>query len=194
MRLTHLVTNSHLRHLADAEHIVLLERFLQSQKDYIRFRAKIQDNFMISCFDPVADFSLCFALDVLPRQLNGVHPDACLSTVALERVAAMARGVVEDQRIPIRPPNGMAKYERIVTASQAEEALPLQPTKDTTTTESSTTITSMEAFQKKILPWEMMLASDLDFSEVQAAHAMSMSPMASGKRSQLIVIASLLSR
>jgi hypothetical protein len=186
-----------LQSIANTPFILGFRRYIQQQKDYVRFRVKVDGNYMLKAFHPIEDLTLEFVLDIFPRVLCKLHPDTSVTVPALERIAAMQPQVNGFQHIPFR----FQRWDALEKAMRIAK-------KELDETESGkpkpATITN-EAFQKKILPWQMMLESDLDLSEVPSGATYDVNAgngvgnsaktrQGAASPSNLIVIASLLSR
>ncbi|KAJ3065543.1 Tar (HIV-1) RNA binding protein 1 [Podochytrium sp. JEL0797] len=164
-----------------------LIHFIQTNADCAKHRAHLDTLFFISAkgFEPIADVSMEFVFHV-GLAAAGVTPEERISAHAFERI-----GCVGSQGVPLFHAASRRAVWRAATSegggglpmefSDPAESIKQQLTNQTTTTEM--------ALQRKIEPWETMLATDFDFSGPQQRDITTRRT-----RFPLIVVASLVSK
>lgn len=160
--------------LLEDKYISTLLTFMKKYADSQKLYDKIKDNFYLMRFDPLQDFNIEFIF----RELMTLF-----DVIDNEKISSRAFLKVNPQPVAFCPFNNPARRDVYTSAdpmeamAQEAETQPSVPSED---------ITSNESFQKKILPWEMMLQTDVDLTKslVQKKR----------RRNDLIVVASLIDR
>ncbi|KAI9323060.1 hypothetical protein BX666DRAFT_2016546 [Dichotomocladium elegans] len=158
------------------QYMVSLIRFMENYSETSKFKDKFESQFYMTEFDPIEDFNIEFIF----RQLMSVF-----GVIDNEKIASRAFYKVNPNLVDWCPFTN-PKRKRVYTSVDPNELLeePLSPTKKYDAAASNA---SEEAsYQKKIMPWEMMLETDVDLTKslVQKKR----------RRNDLIVVASLVDR
>ncbi|KAJ3041776.1 Tar (HIV-1) RNA binding protein 1 [Rhizophlyctis rosea] len=175
---------SHLSHLLQQlPQISSAAQFISDNVECARHREKCQKAYFLGGgFDPLADVNLEFLLRGC-LAVSGVAEDERISVMAFEKVNPL-RG----RQIPLRNP---AKSRDAWAPDSAIKLARLIAGKDNVYDEIPSTNTTSAApdapIQKKIVPWEAMMETDIDLSrEREDRHKK--------RRNPLIVVASLISK
>ncbi|KAJ3289327.1 Tar (HIV-1) RNA binding protein 1, partial [Borealophlyctis nickersoniae] len=170
--------------LTSHPHITATARFISTNTECARHRAKCdQAYFMGGGFDPVEDVNLEF-LYRGALAVAGVAEDERISAMAFEKV-----NPAPGRRIPLRhPTKGRDKWTQDSTITLARLTGRIPDSTDTShPTAKKPSYESTAPVQKKIVPWEIMMESDIDLS-------MDREDQAKKRRHPLVVVASLVSK
>ncbi|KAI9277942.1 hypothetical protein BC943DRAFT_298425 [Umbelopsis sp. AD052] len=146
-----------------------LHDFLESNADTVRFREKLEESYYFREFDAEKDFNLDFIFRQVPTIFNVSDS---------ERIGMRAFLKVDPQVADLFPLINPERTAIKASAGSLEELLANDPAPTENTDDAS--------FQKKIMPWEMMLESDIDLTKNLVRH--------NRRRNDLIVVASLVDR
>ncbi|KAH8553159.1 hypothetical protein BGW37DRAFT_488649 [Umbelopsis sp. PMI_123] len=155
--------------VANQRTLETLYDFLESNSDTVRFREKLEESYYFSEFDTEKDFNLDFIFRQLPTVFNISES---------ERIGTRAFLKVDPQVADLFPMINPERTAIKASAGSLEELL----ANDTVSVDNR----DEASFQKKIMPWEMMLESDIDLTKSLVRH--------NRRRNDLIVVASLIDR
>ncbi|KAI9275765.1 hypothetical protein BDA99DRAFT_195528 [Phascolomyces articulosus] len=152
-----------------------LIKFMDQYVDTIKFAEKIKSNFYMTEFDPLADYNIEFIF----RQILSIF-----DVLENEKIASRAFMKVNPEPVEGCP---FSNPERRNIRSVAD-SINLQENEDQSKQEEgeSSEANNEDVYQKKIMPWEMMLETDVELTKDLVK--------AKRRRNDLIVIASLIDR
>ncbi|RUS24460.1 hypothetical protein BC938DRAFT_473545, partial [Jimgerdemannia flammicorona] len=152
----------------------IIYNFVQQNSDCIRFREKMESAYYMNGFSPLQDYNIEFIFREM-LALNGVTENERIAARAFEKV-----NPIPSAACPFRNADRKVVY----ASTSPSELFELSEDGDAETRQAS--ITEDAGYQKKIVPWEMMLQTDIDLSRelVQKKRP----------RNDLIVVASLIDR
>ncbi|KAI8390273.1 hypothetical protein BD560DRAFT_362076 [Blakeslea trispora] len=152
--------------IEDDKYIQSMNAFMDSYVDCIKYWDKLQQLFYMTKFDPVADYNVEFIF----RQM----------------LAEFDKSFIRINPSPVeRCPFDNPARHSVYTSADPSELIAIQDETEQQQVNTESSITE-DVFQKKIMPWEMMLETDMDLTKhlVQQKR----------KRNDLIVVASLIDR
>ncbi|KAI8988894.1 hypothetical protein BDB01DRAFT_719270 [Pilobolus umbonatus] len=147
------------------KYLKAMGHFMDTYVDCVKFIDKIKAQFYMSKFDPIEDFNVEFIF----RQMMAFFNKSFMRV--------NPKGV---ERCPFTNPKRIPLY----TSVDPTELMDLEET--TQVVDNTVNSSSEEVFQKKIMPWEIMLETDMDLTKNLVKK--------NRKRNQLIVVASLIDR
>ncbi|KAI8359079.1 hypothetical protein EDC96DRAFT_545587 [Choanephora cucurbitarum] len=161
--------------IEDDKYIQSMNAFMDSYVDCIKYWDKLQQQFYMTKFDPVADYNIEFIF----RQML-----AEFDVIENERIGSKSFIRVNPSPVERCPFDNPARHSVYTSADPSELIATQDETKQNQTGEEDNL--AEDVFQKKIMPWEMMLETDMDLTKniVQQKR----------KRNDLIVVASLIDR
>ncbi|KAI7902965.1 uncharacterized protein BX663DRAFT_551827 [Cokeromyces recurvatus] len=163
-------------------YIASILKFMETYSDCKKFFDKIDAHFYMSRFDPLQDFNIEFIFRQMMTEFDMIHNEKIGS-----RAFIQVNSKVVD-RCPFENSSRKSVYtcadptEKIGTLVGDEEEEEERLDK-----KESEMNPSEDVYQKKIMPWEMMLETDMDMTK-------SLVKKNSRRRNDLIVVASLIDR
>jgi tRNA(Leu) C34 or U34 (ribose-2'-O)-methylase TrmL len=152
-----------------------INRFILNNNECKRFREKIfESSYYFSKFDIVEDFSVDFLFRILPT-ISGIAENERISAHAFEKIVENPYSL-----IPYRTKKNIKYHPSIFDVSY-------KPTESNDDKKERDALTDNTPIQKKIIPWEIMMQTDIDLSRETIIGAKK-------SRNSLIVIASLVSK
>lgn len=152
--------------------------FIESNGDIARFRAKLEESYYFREFDSDKDFNLEFIFRQLPTVFNVSESErigsvsrfvcagsAVLASSRLTRYIQRAFYKLYPQVATLIPMTNAERSAIKASAGTIEELLANDPV--------AVEVRDEMSFQKKIMPWEMMLESDIDLTKSLARHNVS---------------------
>ncbi|CAO3698396.1 unnamed protein product [Rhizopus stolonifer] len=159
--------------LENNKYLDAMGKFMEIYVDCIKFFDKIKSQFYMSRFDPVQDFNVEFIFRQMMTEFQVIDN---------EKIGSKAFFRVNSEIVKRCPFENPARKTFYTAADPTEliglEEEPIVDTPQTTTTE--------DVYQKKIMPWEMMLETDMDLTKNLVKK--------NRRRNDLIVVASLVDR
>ncbi|KAI9478551.1 MAG: hypothetical protein EXX96DRAFT_571334 [Benjaminiella poitrasii] len=159
-------------------YITSILKFMETYSDCKKFFDKIDAHFYMSRFDPLEDFNVEFIFRQMMSEFD---------VISNEKIASKAFVRVNPKAVPRCPFENAARKEVYTCADPTEKIGSLEQREEETGTPSNEAISSEDVYQKKIMPWEMMLETDMDMTK-------SLVKKNSRRRHDLIVVASLIDR
>lgn len=156
------------------KYIQSIRTFMETYVDCIKFFDKIQTSFYMTHFDPIQDFNIEFIFRQMMSEFQVIDNEKIGSKSFLKLNSTVA------ERCPFENP---ARKE-IYTSADPSEMIGLEEVVESAQKETSTE--AEDVFQKKIMPWEMMLETDMDLTKNLVKK--------NRRRNDLIVVASLIDR
>ncbi|KAG2185439.1 hypothetical protein INT44_002230, partial [Umbelopsis vinacea] len=153
-----------------------LHDFLESNADTVRFREKLEESYYFREFDAEKDFNLDFIFRQVPTIFNVSDS---------ERIGMVSSDLVNKElvcRYEETKPGSISEHSLKTAIKASAGSLEELLANDPAPTENK----DDASFQKKIMPWEMMLESDIDLTKNLVRH--------NRRRNDLIVVASLVDR
>ncbi|KAG1589375.1 hypothetical protein G6F48_004655 [Rhizopus delemar] len=160
--------------LENNKYLDCIGNFMKTYIDCIKFFEKIKSQFYMSRFDPVQDFNIEFIFRQMMTEFQVIDNEK-IGSKAFVRVNPQ---IVE--RCPFQNP----ARKLIYTAADPTELIGVVEEQDENVPE--TVQTAEDVYQKKIMPWEMMLETDMDLTKNLVKK--------NRRRNDLIVVASLVDR
>ncbi|KAI7864646.1 hypothetical protein BDF14DRAFT_1987237 [Spinellus fusiger] len=158
------------------EYLNSLDSFLEQYSDCVKFYEKIKTQFYLTEFDGVKDFNVEFIF----RQLMTIFEVIDNEKIASKAFMKLNPKPVE--RCPFVNPQRTSAY----TAADPSELVGIESQAATKESSVSNTNNDEVSYQKKIMPWEMMLETDADLTKTLVQKKR--------RRNDLIVVASLVDR
>ncbi|KAI7894857.1 uncharacterized protein EV154DRAFT_599678 [Mucor mucedo] len=165
------------KQLEENRYLQSIGRFMETYVDCIKFYDKIQTQFYMTKFDPIQDFNIEFIFRQMMTEF-GVIENERIGSKAFLRVNPHAV-----ERCPFENP----KRKELYTSADPSEMIGIEEEIELAEASSTSSNNGLEeVIQKKIMPWEMMLETDMDLTKnlVQKNR----------RRNDLIVVASLIDR
>ncbi|KAI9494149.1 hypothetical protein BDB00DRAFT_928434 [Zychaea mexicana] len=152
-----------------------LVTFMEQYVDTINFAEKIKSNFYMTEFNPLEDYNLEFIF----RQMMSVF-----DVLENEKIASRAFMKVNPEYVescPFENPHrrNIVKFSDSINIEEEEE-------KDKSDEKKEQAVNEDVSYQKKIMPWEMMLETDVELTKDLVK--------SKRRRNDLIVVASLVDR
>ncbi|ORE02050.1 hypothetical protein BCV72DRAFT_252709 [Rhizopus microsporus var. microsporus] len=161
------IKRGHGAMLENNRYLDSIGNFMETYVDCIKFFDKIQAQFYMARFDPIQDFNVEFIF----RQMMTEFQKAFVR-VNPQRV----------KRCPFENPERGSVY----TAADPSELIGTEQPDAMATIDTLSNQSSEDVYQKKIMPWEMMLETDMDLTKNLVKK--------NRRRNDLIVVASLIDR
>ncbi|KAI9019565.1 hypothetical protein CLU79DRAFT_888618 [Phycomyces nitens] len=157
--------------IEENDYLNSLNTFLTQYSDCVKFYDKIKSQFYLTEFDPIKDFNIEFIF----RQMMTIF-----EVIDNEKIGSRSFTKINPkpvERCPFINPDRVFAYTSADPAEMigAEEQPIIEPTS-----------TDEISYQKKIMPWEMMLETDADLTKTLVQKKR--------RRNDLIVVASLVDR
>ncbi|GAA5797284.1 hypothetical protein HPULCUR_002665 [Helicostylum pulchrum] len=170
------ISRGYGKKLEENKYLQSIGRFMDTYVDCIKFFDKIQSQFYMSKFDPIQDFNIEFIFRQMMTEFQVIEN---------ERIGSKAFVRVNPQVVARCPFENPARKE-MYTSADPSEMIGLEEEIELAEATSTSNTTLEEVIQKKIMPWEMMLETDMDLTKnlVQKNR----------RRNDLIVVASLIDR
>lgn len=164
------------KELEGNKYLQSINHFMNNHVDCVKFLDKISNIFYMSKFDPMQDFNVEFIFRQMMTEFQVIDN---------ERIGSKAFLRVNAQPVERCPFDNPSRKE-VYTSADPSELIALEEEIEAAATDSNGNSNAEEVIQKKILPWEMMLETDMDLTKnlVQKNR----------RRNDLIVVASLIDR
>ncbi|ORE16390.1 hypothetical protein BCV71DRAFT_265697 [Rhizopus microsporus] len=150
--------------------------FMETYVDCIKFFDKIQAQFYMARFDPIQDFNVEFIFRQMMTEFQVIDN---------EKIGSKAFVRVNPQRVE-RCPFENPERRSVYTAADPSELIGTEQPDAMATMDTPSNQSSEDVYQKKIMPWEMMLETDMDLTKNLVKK--------NRRRNDLIVVASLIDR
>lgn len=142
--------------LEDNKYLKTLGTFMETYTDCIKFFDKIQAQFYMSKFDPIQDFNVEFIFRQMMSEFQVIEN---------EKIGSKAFIRLNSQAPPRCPFENPARKEYYTSADPSEMIGSIEEEIENTQEEANITSTTDDVYQKKIMPWEMMLETDMDLTK-----------------------------
>lgn len=164
--------------LEDNAYVKSLNSFMETYTDCIKFFDKIQNQFYMSKFDPIQDYNVEFIFRQMMTEFQVIDN---------EKIGSKAFIRLNPQAPPRCPFENPARSE-CYTSADPSEMIGIEQEIENAQAEAaaSSNAAADDVYQKKIMPWEMMLETDMDLTK--HLHKKNR------RSNDLIVVASLIDR
>ncbi|EPB84910.1 hypothetical protein HMPREF1544_08345 [Mucor circinelloides 1006PhL] len=163
--------------LEDNKYLKSLGTFMETYTDCIKFFDKIQNQFYMSKFDPIQDYNVEFIFRQMMTEFQVIDN---------EKIGSKAFIRLNSQAPPRCPFENPARKEYYTCADPSEMIGIEEEIENAQAEATGNTAAADDVYQKKIMPWEMMLETDMDLTK--NLHKKNR------RSNDLIVVASLIDR
>ncbi|CAO3620518.1 unnamed protein product [Mucor fragilis] len=163
--------------LEDNKYVKSLNTFMETYTDCIKFFDKIQNLFYMSKFDPIQDYNVEFIFRQMMTEFQVIDNEK-IGSKAFIRLNA---------QVPSRCPFENPARKEYYTSADPSEMIGIEEEIENAQAEAAASgTTADDVYQKKIMPWELMLETDMDLTK--NLHKKNR------RSNDLIVVASLIDR
>ncbi|CEJ01490.1 hypothetical protein RMCBS344292_15515 [Rhizopus microsporus] len=170
------IKRGHGAMLENNRYLDSIGNFMETYVDCIKFFDKIQAQFYMARFDPIQDFNVEFIFRQMMTEFQVIDN---------EKIGSKAFVRVNPQRVE-RCPFENPERRSVYTAADPSELIGTEQSDAMATIDTPSNQSSEDVYQKKIMPWEMMLETDMDLTKNLVKK--------NRRRNDLIVVASLIDR
>lgn len=163
--------------LEDNKYLKSLGTFMETYTDCIKFFDKIQNQFYMSKFDPIQDYNVEFIFRQMMTEFQVIDN---------EKIGSKAFIRLNSQAPPRCPFENPARKEYYTCADPSEMIGIEEEIENAQAEATNNAAAADDVYQKKIMPWEMMLETDMDLTK--NLHKKNR------RSNDLIVVASLIDR
>ncbi|RCH82928.1 Tar (HIV-1) RNA binding protein 1 [Rhizopus azygosporus] len=170
------IKRGHGAMLENNRYLDSIGNFMETYVDCIKFFDKIQAQFYMARFDPIQDFNVEFIFRQMMTEFQVIDN---------EKIGSKAFVRVNPQRVE-RCPFENPERRSVYTAADPSELIGTEQPDAMVMIDTPSNQSSEDVYQKKIMPWEMMLETDMDLTKNLVKK--------NRRRNDLIVVASLIDR